>query len=141
MTSLSKQRTASAIAASQLRVELSSFRVHAEETKAHVFSTTTESEPPTATSRGDSNGHSAEISGQSSPSSDLTNSGLGAPPKGAAARPRAEDVQDDPVASSGVAVDQVNDAGAAGQQATQGSITRQPGESWSDFYARRAAAA
>eukprot|EP01046_Picozoa_sp_COSAG06_P102511 COSAG06_NODE_48675_length_330_cov_1.060606_1_plen_59_part_10 len=37
VSSLQQQRTASAIAASQLRAELSSLRVQAGEAKAHIF--------------------------------------------------------------------------------------------------------
>lgn len=88
---LSKQRSASAIQASQLRAELSSFR--------------------------------AQVSKPARP-------GLGALPTGVPARPRSEEVRSDGLGKSTVE-----------RQAMQDSTAKQPGEKWSDYYARRAVAA
>ena len=156
VASLSKQRTASVIAASQLRAELSSCRVQAKEAKANGYSTAVAcsgSRNATSTSggaHGDGTSnrelqHGPPTSStshvlQSQPvesvgASESASSGLGSLPSGTPARPR---FADSPIASAG-RKSQQKDASPAEPQAIQDPTTKQPGEKWSHYYARRAA--
>lgn len=148
VASLSKQRTASVIAASQLRAELSSCRVQAKEAKANGYSTAVAcsgSRNATSTSGGDGDGtsnrelqhgptsstaHVLQIQPvESGGASESASSGLGSLPSGTPARP---------IASAG-RKSQQKDASPAEPQAIQDPTTKQPGEKWSHYYARRAA--
>ena len=164
MASLSKQRTASVIAASQLRAELSSCRVQAKEANANVFSTAmppgTGSRIATSTSGGThgvgtTNGELQHGPTSSTPrvlqiepvesgvASESASSGLGSVPTSTPAQPRSAEVREggpgrSPIASAG-RKSQQNDASPAEPQAIHDPTMKQPGEKWSHYYARRAA--
>ena len=61
---------------------------------------------------------------------ELANSGLGTLPGGVPARPRTEEARDDSLGKA---------ASPAEREVVRDLTARQPGENWSEYYARRAA--